>query len=233
MTDRGQLKFKRNCIYCFAPGRQSKEHVFPRAIGYRLPVRMVCEKCNNDLGALDAALSEDYWIRLRRGEVPEDPVKSPHMRITRNADGSVVLHEPHTDPMSWRAVAKTALEVLAFIIQGNVFKPAFDEWRDFVRFGRPGLADPKSKARKMRRGSLNPGKWKDRHIIKLDGDKDHCFLYLALFRSYEFFCFFDHPFPENEDPVLLTVDLSKNELAIWTQPDQDQPPQIFAVLPAP
>jgi len=170
---------------------------------------------------------------LAHGEATPDPAKSPHLRVRKHQDGKPEVLEPYTDPKSWRAVAKVAFEVLAFIIQENIFKPVFDEWRDFVRYGQPDLAHPKSQPRRMRRGAVNPDSWKNRHLIMLDGGPDGSVVWVALYGSYEFFCFFAHPFPANEPRTILTLDLDEAKLKVWTQPDQDREPEFWCELPAP
>ena len=58
------------CIFCLQERRGTIEHVFPFAIGGRLTTDRVCEPCNSTLGTrVDAALSDNLLVRLRRSEL--------------------------------------------------------------------------------------------------------------------------------------------------------------------
>ncbi len=58
------------CIFCLKERPGSEEHVFPLAIGGSLITDRVCEPCNSTLGSrVDAALSDNFAIRIRRGQL--------------------------------------------------------------------------------------------------------------------------------------------------------------------
>ena len=53
MTDGMEFPARR-CLYCDAPA-SSDEHIIPEAIGGHFSRRILCERHNNELGALDDA----------------------------------------------------------------------------------------------------------------------------------------------------------------------------------
>jgi len=224
--DRSQLKFRRNCIYCFKGGRQSREHVFPRPLGYKLPIRMVCKKCNNALGHLDNALGSDYWIGLHRGRGIGDPSKSPFHRIQKGTDGKLQLVDPYTDKASWRPVGKAAFELMAFFVQEEIFTEAFDEWRAFIRFGKPDLSDQGRRPFAMFRASLAPNKWRNVHTVTLDRLKGDSLLWLSIYGSYEFYCRFGLPSSGLGPRQILTVDLENDRDLLWRQSDPKAVPEV-------
>lgn len=231
MEQRESFGFGRNCIYCFKGGRQSKEHVFPRPLGYKLPVRMVCEECNKELGSLvDKALKHDYWLNLYTGKGIWDPTKSAAFSVRTLVDGAKELVEPYTDPRSWRPIAKAAYELMAYFVEGDIFRDVFDQWRSYVRFGKPDLGDPRLGLRPIGRKANAPNRWGNRHEVRLYRDRAGCVLSLFLYGSYEFFCRFDLPGQGDQPDLILTIDLDNHEVKLWRWTDPNRDPELCRVV---
>lgn len=216
--------------------RRTREHIFPKAIGYFMPVKMACGECNNGLSVLDEALTDDHWVRLAQGRAVPDATRSPHLGVKRTPDGKLELLQPYRDKASWRAVGKVAFEALALMIQENVFRPSLDNWRNFVRYGKPDLTDHGTNRRWMIPTAIGSSKPIRSHIVTLDPfDAKHDFVcvHVNLFGTLQFMCVFEYPYARPQEPrALLTIDLDSGAVDVWTQPDMRQPPQHFARLSA-
>lgn len=82
------------CIWCLRPGASGHdEHIFPEAIGcppgFVLPGTAVCPKCNNGLGHLDKAVSDEFDFLAFLAGVPRKKGRPPIINSRGNVLGSI------------------------------------------------------------------------------------------------------------------------------------------------
>lgn len=87
------------------------EHIIPEAIGcppgFVLPGTVVCRKCNNNLGYLDRAISDEFDFLTFLAGVPRKRGRPPVIASRGNVVGTVEMNEP-TITFNMEQTAKTA-----------------------------------------------------------------------------------------------------------------------------
>ena len=83
-----------SCIWCLGRGESGHdEHIFPEAIGcppgFVLPGTAVCRKCNNALGYLDKAVSDEFDFLAFLAGVPRKKNRPPIINSRGNVLGSI------------------------------------------------------------------------------------------------------------------------------------------------
>jgi len=88
-----------SCIWCLGPAENGHdEHIFPEAIGcppgFVLPGSVVCRKCNNALGHLDKAVSDEFDFLAFLSAVPRKKGRPPIINSRGNVLGSIEATVP-------------------------------------------------------------------------------------------------------------------------------------------